>query len=346
MNDIIIILTFLMVPFGYFSLIGSVHSGHLLAFFLSGCAIFAIRIENFWLKLFFLYIIFYQACVLVSAAFSEIPRAPAGNMLLFYILLSLMIFTYVKSSNIPFRFFYNAICISALIQATIGIFQWLGFDLVYLCLKPIIPFWVKLKPLDVPVGTLANENYLAAYLAISLPFFFRKRWIFAIPVISASLLMSNTTTAMFSAFVAVSVFFKYTWVIILSIFGFIIYAAFIDSDPSAIFANDRFVIWSTALDKIFTNFKTIIFGLGPGAGYGQPYALHNEYLTLWFHFGIIALFLISGFIINVERSNKILISSFGAIVSNCLGNLPMQLAPSLFLILIVIGLLERNKLHA
>jgi hypothetical protein len=49
------------------------------------------------------------------------------------------------------------------------------------------------------VGLLANVNETSALLAVCLPFFFRKRWLWAIPAIVAGLLLARTTNGIIAA---------------------------------------------------------------------------------------------------------------------------------------------------
>jgi hypothetical protein len=85
---------------------------------------------------------------------------------------------------------YNAICIIALANVAAQLVQVCG-----------VSFPRGLNPYDQYgfVGLLANVNETSALLAVCLPFFFRKRWLWAIPAIVAGLLLARTTNGIIAA---------------------------------------------------------------------------------------------------------------------------------------------------
>ena len=347
MADFAIILTFILVPFGFLSLIGPVHTGHLLAFFLSGCLIFAFQIRNVWVKCFFIYAISWQFSLYIAAFFSEKPTIPGGNIMLLYLFIGMVVYHYVSISQINLKYFYNAICIAALLQGVIAIFQYLGIDIVYLTLKSVMPPWRTLEPVPHAVGTLTNQNFLGAFMAISLPFFFRKRWVYLIPVIVLALWFSLTTTAVVAAVCGVVVYFRKAWALLAALVVVIGYNGFID--PSRAFQADaRLELWAYSAGEVLSSFKSFLFGVGPDYTFHytkgfESYSPHNAYVTVLLHYGVVGLCLVAGFIATVYRGNRLLFAAFIAAIVSCLGNPTIELAPSAFLVLIILGLLERER---
>ncbi|OPY06099.1 MAG: hypothetical protein A4E61_00082 [Syntrophorhabdus sp. PtaB.Bin184] len=85
---------------------------------------------------------------------------------------------------------YNAICIVALANVAAQLVQVCG-----------VSFPRGLKPYEQYgfVGLLGNVNETSALLAVCLPFFFRKRWPWAIPAIVAGLVLARTTNGIIAA---------------------------------------------------------------------------------------------------------------------------------------------------
>ena len=95
--------------------------------------------------------------------------------------------------------------------------------------------------------------------------------------------------------------------------------------------------------KQFDSVGDWLFGFGPGASWGHRFAIHNEWLTILFLYGLTGLICIGGFIRTIDRSDKMLFTSFIIICLNMIPNYPLHLAPSVFLIIVVLGLMERRK---
>jgi hypothetical protein len=113
----------------------------------------------------------------------------------------------------------------------------------------------------------------------------------------------------------------------------------------------RFAMWMVALGKLLTSFSSFLFGFGPGATFGRKYPLHNEYMSMWFEFGLVGLTLLVGYIATTVKAmarskNRVLFTSFAIACLDMTGNYPIQIAPTAFLILIVVGLIERERMSA
>jgi len=107
--------------------------------------------------------------------------------------------------------------------------------------------------------------------------------------------------------------------------------------------HDRLEFWGMALKKSCASIETFIFGCGAGAHWGRGYPLHNEWVDIFFRFGLIGFILIIGAVITLYRGNKILYSAIIIVCVDAIGSYPFHLAPSLFLVLIIVGLMEREK---
>jgi len=101
-----------------------------------------------------------------------------------------------------------------------------------------------------------------------------------------------------------------------------------------------------ALKKSCASVETFIFGCGAGAYWGKGFPLHNEWVDLFFRFGLIGLVLIVAFLVTLYRENRILYAAMIIACVDAIGSYPFHLAPSLFLVLIIVGLIERQKEHA
>lgn len=91
---------------------------------------------------------------------------------------------------------YNTVCVIALANVAAQVVQLCG-----------VSFPRGLLPYDQYgfVGLMGNVNETSALLAICLPFFFRKRWAWAIPAIVAGLVMARTTNGIIAASVVSSI---------------------------------------------------------------------------------------------------------------------------------------------
>jgi hypothetical protein len=131
--------------------------------------------------------------------------------------------------------------------------------------------------------------------------------------------------------------------LVIAIFVCTLYALF---SHASIIDNPRWGMWTTALTISFSNWVSIVFGMGPGAGWGQPYPLHSEPVTMLYQYGLVGLVLLAGFIIEMPRENRMLYSAFLIAVINSFGNFPLHLSPSAFLIIIICGMIRRENEHS
>lgn len=98
---------------------------------------------------------------------------------------------------------YNAICIIALVNVYA---EWLQFWDIYIFPKMPAGFTAERS-----FGLTGNPNEVSALLAISLPFFFRKRWAWCIPAIVGGLVMARTTNGLLASLLVTGVYLAYRY---------------------------------------------------------------------------------------------------------------------------------------
>jgi hypothetical protein len=346
----LILVCFLLVPLSFLST-GILHKSHHLAFIISGLIIVATMIENIWIRSFLWYLAIWQVFILVYKLF--VPLLPisivtASLDTMMFFLVGAMLYYFVSVSKIKIQYFYNTICISVIIQCVIAILQSFKVDPVLVFLNMFLSAYPTLS-IDTMTGTLVNNNFLAAYVAISLPFFFRKRWAFFVPVIVYVLIGAKTTSAFVPAIMGSAIYFydsttKSRIIIAALAMSGIWYACFYHPFIRATHYNDRLDMWLIALNQVFAHPFTSIFGIGPGASWNRPYPMHNEWVQCLHQFGLLGLSALSGYVVTIYRKNRMLFSAFIIAAINMFGNYPIHLAPSAFLIIIISGLIERERL--
>jgi hypothetical protein len=350
----IILLCFILVPFGYLS-DGILHQGHHLAFVLSFVVITGSLTKNKFLYLFSIYLSLWYIYICIVRMMYGIPAiytVDATNALL-YISIGMAIYTAVANSSIDKEKVYNVICATSLVQCALALMQIMGLD-------PILSFlnnWFNAQPLldrHSPIGSLVNPNFLSAYVSITLPLWFRGRWKYLIGIPITVIILCKTTSAFIPAVIGcVYYFWPRIWVkvnkrdwyeayevfvsVTLLIVACVLYAMF---SHASILDNPRWGMWVSALTISFANWNTILVGMGPGAGWTQPYPLHSEPVTMLYQYGIVGLALLAGFIVTVPRHNRMLYAAFIIAVINSFGNYPLHLSPSAFLIIIICGMIS------
>jgi len=349
-----------MLPFAFIAP-GLVHGGHHLFFVLSALVIIALFCDNKWISLFLIYIVLWQLWLFIDILYVSkisVRQVSEGFMQIIFALSAAVIFHAVRKSTLSLEWFYNVICVTAMIQALIAITQMFNSDPIFAFLNTVATAKVKLGE-TVIVGTLSNPNFLAAYLVFSFPFFLRIRkpyykpsWCWFIPVILFLLVESKTSIAVGALLVGMMVYFGNIQIkgvrlyFILALAG----VAYLwwDGNCKRFFAGTyyfpRFQFWLKTVDTI-DSIPKIIFGIGPAAPkvWGVNAPMHNDWLTLFYQYGFIGLSFFIGYIVTLYRGNKMLFSAFIIFLVNMIGNYPVHLAPSAFLIVIIAGLLQREK---
>jgi hypothetical protein len=256
------------------------------------------------------------------------------------ILGGLLWFLFVLYSDISFDFYAGIICVFALLMAGIASCQLWWFDPVSTTLANVITVKGDMD-FRTPVGVLGNPNFLGAYLAIALPFFFRRGWCLLIPVVAYGLWISQTSSAIGAALCGVGFFLFGMTGAVLAVVPAVAY--FIIIDGHTLTGIDRIDFWMDAAQKVTASPSTLLFGYGQGATWQEGNQLHNQYASTLFHFGAVGLACMLNYIFTVYQGNRILFTAFLILCVNMIGNHPLHTVPTAILAITVIALIEREK---
>lgn len=158
----------LLVPNGQESRVQRFGTMHLAAVFCIG--LYAMRF-NPWVGSLLAY-----SVVFMAVTVSEMP-------IITVMLIMGILFVFVAGSKLNREYAYNIVCGIALVNVLWQVLQKFG----------ILVINVPLKGYDITcVGLMANTNETAALLALCLPCFFRKKWVYAIPVMVIGLVLANS----------------------------------------------------------------------------------------------------------------------------------------------------------
>ena len=310
-----------------------------------------IAIGNKWIK----YFLIWAVCNWWLNYFLPPQATPVLFNITFGFLFFYFIKTFIKEKDI--NKILKLICITALVQ--------IGWLIVQLFKKDFIfyPFdsgslWSGVGAL---FGFMGNKAVLGIYLALCLPLF-RVYFKWFIPFVIIGLFISRSSIAIisglgglvcFEIFTALCIkkFKRVIWVGLICLILLGIFFYFIDY-----FGWERIGIWKQMLIQT-ANWRCSI---GQGMGKFQRLLLkdktgtmwdnpHNEFLQVYFELGLVGLFLITGYLVNLTKrfiknfKNEITIVLFSGIVVlliNSLGMFPMQLASTAFLGITYFALLE------
>lgn len=312
----------------------TIHYGHAFAVVVGAVCLVFWMLPSLWFKAFGVYAAIWGAWI-YSASFSgQIPEEMitqlSGDLL--FILAGGIFFIVFLRGGMPVKAYARIISGIALILAICGLYQFHIIEMV-------------------PVATLGNQNFLAAFLAVSVPFFVIIGWWLALPVILWALIICKTTTAFIALcagllYLAWPLIRKSGTVAVLTATPIICagyWYAFV-YDPFLSFApGSRFDFWLDAWRTISTGWATLLFGVGPGIPWRAGNMLHSEPVYIGFNFGLIGLGLILGAVLAVPRWNRPLYASCVIAAVDSLGNHIMHTAPSAILSLIPIALLLREE---
>jgi hypothetical protein len=335
------------LPFAFLSY-GIIHEGPRLAFVLFAVVVLASLIRNKWLSGACWYLLLWMVFICIYRMKFNLPQDVFVSALISFtmILSGIVAFIAVLKSTIRNETYYNIICLAVLIQASLAIFQYSGFDPVVWILTLITQAQPLLDP-HTMTGTLGNPNFLAAFIAISLPFFFRRNWFYALITLVPILYITKTTSAVVPALIG-TFFYFYPLMSFRIKIGIAVlclsmgtWYAFFQHTP--IHVNPRWKDWYAAIGLWASHPFPIIAGMGPGASWGKDYPMHNEWLECLYQYGVIGLSLLIGYVVTIYRRDRMLLTAFIIAAINMFGNYSLHLAPSAFLIIIIAALIERER---
>jgi len=364
--SIVALCALLLVPFGVMSSV--IHQGHVYALMWVCFVGLSLSLPSLWCRGFGLYVagwwLFVMYRVWIGAAIPELHAVAIDAAL--FLMFGMVALLAVYHSTFPQQTWFNVICIAALIQAIIGILQVIGCDPISTILSSIVIVRGE-NPFTTPTGTLGNQNFLGAFLAISMPFFFRVshfrhfcrpriyfplkwhgrafsfkvNWHYCLPIIILGLIIAHTSAACFAAAMGAAFYFG-GWIgfFCLAIAG-TGYLYFFDYQH--IFQADRWQFAADIMQKVGTSWKSAWFGFGPGITWEAGNTPHNEYTWTLFNYGSVGLGIMTGYILTAYRDNRMLFTAFLILCINMIGNHALHTTPTALLAIIIIALMERER---
>lgn len=291
-------------------------------------AAISVMSRDWIIGVFGVYISIWLIVLHVAAALGKIPQEAILQVIdtQAWIMAGFLIYTIVRLGNAPLNFYLNVICAVAIGLSTVGLIQHFV--------------------LGVPASaTTGNQNYLAAFLAISGPAFIRPRWwVFLIPV-SACLVVAQTSTAMAAFFIGCGIRLIGWWSIPISVSAGVYYFIMVDANPASL--AERMSQWIDAIAKISGSWTTILFGAGPAIHWNWS-QLHSEYVSIYWYFGLVGVALVTCYIIrsfrNIRFIDKTVFAMFIAVLVDSIGNHVMHIALTAYLAIIVFALKDCEDL--
>jgi len=312
-------------------------------------------LNNVWLKAFLVWCVIRHAIGLnVFEGHETFTPETVVNYSKYSYQTLILVFTYLAYYQVLINKFntkiiLNVICSLALVQSLFVILQYFGIWIFHIPVNiksyqqpfEIIWSWGNIRYLKVlnPIysGLLDNVNVSGAMLAISMPSFFRRKWVMILPIILLCLWLSNTIGAIIPACIVCwiwlvwylrrwnAVWFSFLVVsAIAAIYlAFQLYPLLLHSRSLAL----RLDIWKLAWSKLVWRHWIAGWGLGQwkyafpyvqmenlswSAANGISLTAHNEYLQLLFEFGFFGVVFISGYVGSIiikGLRNKSLIST-------------------------------------
>lgn len=346
----------ILLPFG---IIGeNVHYGHFNTLLIFSLILLGLCLPNKYLTFFILYVAGWLSYQHIMAFLGLIAFKVSPSLVLIegtiFLTLGMIIFLAIYHSSYKINTFLNAFCILAISQAIFGITQAYYFDPIPLWLGKIVKVTTEL-PAHAATGSLGNNNFLGAFLAISIPFFFRKKWYYFIPLILLGLYVCHTRTAAIAAIVGIA-YFAWDYLSIKSrekseiLLNVLIIAValilvtvywFLIENRQLI--GERPGMWMDGIQKTTSSWKSLVFGFGPNAIWKVGDQLHNEYVMTFFNFGLIGLGLMLAYIKGIYRDHRLLFTAFIILCVNMIGNHALHTTPTALLAITIIALIEREK---
>ena len=236
------------------------------------------------------------------------------------------------------------------VRDTRPLLDMIGFIAIFNCL--LIPF--QMWTIHRYLGITGNENFLAAFLAISLPVFLRKNWRIWLFLIIPVLVLTKTFGGYLSATVGFlyyifSIKWKYRWIAVLVLIEcFVILMTRFDG-PGL----ERLNVWFITAQYYFEQCFWLGAGLGTfannewlrsdliqftGCFWNHP---HNEVLKAVYELGIIAIPLIYGVFWSYRKCKSVIpMTALVIILVNINVNFPLYIGATAILITTWLAILE------
>ena len=156
-------------------------------------AVFIYCFVNKWVGLFLALTVFST----IYPSFGKWSHMARGAVVVGCLWYTLIVLT-VKDT----RYLLNAICIIALANIFFAILQYCNMDPY-----SVVTFGLMKSASSQITGLMANKNMLSALIAFSLPAFFRKRWVWFVPLIFYGLTIASSTGGALSAVTMTFIYF-------------------------------------------------------------------------------------------------------------------------------------------
>lgn len=248
----------------------------------------------------------------------------------------------------------NFLCLGALIQSTLAIFQYFHIDIYENILTALNPSYhavgayadkeaVNQPGMDA-YGSLGNPNLLGTYLALCLPAFFRGKLIWISVLVVSAIILTGSLMAIASAIGAIIYYLfarskiKEALLYISCAIGYYVTLCVL---PGISSGRDEIFKWF--LNDITV--KQFLIGLSPSwlaslnvhiVSAGIVKEEHNEFLSAFNIFGIfsvVAIAYLFYLVISNQNKNKIFASILFAAFINMHGNFPLHIAATSLIIL-------------
>lgn len=325
------------------------------AFLVSGAIILAYWIEDHWIRAFYLWATISVVMIYSTLAATGILGLATLHMStvdsLVKLSVAMIVFitaTRIKKENVEFVF--NVFCVFILMQCVFFLLQHVGLDIM----RGVTYFTLASLNTVVFSGTLGNPNFFAACVVITMPLFFRKRWVWCLPILIVCLMLARTSGAVAAVIVGIC---YWIWkskakqrVYILAAVAVLVVVFFMVFEDLAFDAFRK-----RAWRSIIEHWRTWL-PIGSGFGSYQIYAgvehAHNDYLEAAFEGGFVHVICFLGFgitfLVNawkeVDRIKVLIMTSLVMLGVNAFFNYPLRLAPSGFIALVLLGMYCNGRL--
>lgn len=349
MIELLLSLSIFVVPFPFLGE-GSALQGQMILFLILSLTILATRISSVPLRLFVWYFCGWQIFLRVNFVFNPTVytgvRCSLAAAVFLHMMAAVAVFivaTQAKRSN----YIVLLIRLSAVFQLSLAYVQWkLHF---YPVLNAIRFYGRPVTQTDWTIGTLVNTGFLAIYLAICLPFFFKGWWrLFILPalILMYHLPSSSASIGLLIGFTYYYYFNRHPKVKFRYLVGLIVsiglwYVTKHDTSLFHTYEHSRWDMWADTLPSIKAN---LWFGIGPGGLLHKEWSgIHNDWLRMLVEYGVIGSSLVLWGFSRVFKADSTLVSSL-IIAAVCMGgNFSARLASIMILMLVVLGLALRKS---
>ena len=191
-----------------------------------------------------------------------------SNFALYRVAFGLGLYMFISLLVVDFKYALAVICFLALVNVIFLSYQYRLYD-PYKILTKIIPIY-KYRWMDymTEMGIMANPNEASAFLALSLPAFLRKYWIWFLPFIFYGLICAKSFNGVLASGIGL-IFYAGTispwyslWAAMATGTAAIFYAVLINAPTTG----ERIVLWKIAIGQWFNVPNKTIWFTGIGAG--------------------------------------------------------------------------------